>query len=163
MSISPKKILIVDDHADGRFLLVKTIHRKLPESLVQECGDATTAIYSVEHDRPDAVIVHRAGEIDGLSMVRLLRRVDGRVPIVYVSGYDREREALEAGANQFLNYDAWLNIGTIVAQILHRAPGRPHRDLADASAAWVPQSSRQPFGPPLPAPSHAAFTIIERD
>ena len=35
-----------------------------------------------------------------------------------VSGIDRAAEAVAAGANLFLNYDEWLRIGTVVAELL---------------------------------------------
>jgi hypothetical protein len=35
-----------------------------------------------------------------------------------VSGLDRSAAALKAGATVFLNYDEWLRIGTIVANLL---------------------------------------------
>jgi hypothetical protein len=35
-----------------------------------------------------------------------------------VSGLDRTHTAIEAGANMFLNYDAWLRIGTVVSELI---------------------------------------------
>mgnify|MGYP001573799336 CR=1 FL=1 len=61
---------------------------------------------------------HRAVEIDGLTLIRFLRRVSPQVPIVMVSGIDRAAEAQEAGATCFLNYDEWLRIGTVMADLL---------------------------------------------
>lgn len=130
-----KRFLIVDDNADARSLLARTLLRKFPLSLATECSDANTAILTARAERLDAIIVHRAGEIAGLELVPMLRQVAPHIPIVYVSGIDRTREALAAGASAFLNYDAWLGLGTLVASLL-TAP--PVADIAspqpDASA-----------------------------
>lgn len=115
-----KRFLIVDDNADARSLLTRTLLRKFPQSLATECGDATTAILTAKSERLDAVIVHRAGEMTGLELIPLLRQVAPSVPLVCVSGIDRTREAMAAGASAFLNYDAWLGLGTLVASLLER-------------------------------------------
>jgi len=112
------KFLVVDDNPDSRFLLVKTILRKFPGAALQETQEANTAIASAKSSPPDVAIVHRAADVDGLMLVRLLRRVNETLPIVLVSGIDRSREAAEAGANTFLNYDEWLRIGTVVATLM---------------------------------------------
>jgi hypothetical protein len=69
-------------------------------------------------ERLDAMIVHRAEEVDGLTLIRLLREVNATIPIVMVSGIDRAKEAAAAGATCFLSYEAWLRIGTVVAELL---------------------------------------------
>lgn len=115
------RFLVIDDNADSRFLLVKTLLRKFPQATIQECQDADAAVAMSRISPPDAIITHRATEVDGITLVLLLRRVNPTVPIIMVSGIDRTHEALSAGANRFLNYDEWLRIGTVVAETL--APG----------------------------------------
>lgn len=118
------KFLVIDDNADSRFLLVKTLLRKFPQAVIHECQDAEAALLVVRTTPDlDAIVTHRAFEVDGLTLVQLLRRVNPMVPIVMVSGVDRSREAAAAGATCFLNYDAWLRIGTVVAESLgHGTP-----------------------------------------
>jgi DNA-binding NtrC family response regulator len=113
-----KRFLIVDDNADARSLLTRTLLRKFPQCLATECGDATTAILTAREQKIDAIIVHRAGEVTGLELVPQLKKVAPKVPLIYVSGIDRSKEALAAGANAFLNYDAWLGLGTLVSSLL---------------------------------------------
>jgi CheY-like chemotaxis protein len=114
----PNRFLIVDDNPDSRFLLVKTLLRKFPQAVLQETRDAQSSIALARSETLDALVVHRAAEMDGLTLVRLLREANPSVPIVMVSGIDRTQAALEAGATTFLNYDAWLRIGTMVAQLV---------------------------------------------
>jgi len=112
------KFLLVDDVAENRFLLAKTLLRKFPQALVQECQDSAPAIDAAKHESPDAIVVHRASDVDGLTLVALLRKVNAGVPIVMVSGRGSCPEAIDAGATVFLNYDAWLRIGTVVEEVL---------------------------------------------
>src|SRR5215207_3984506 len=119
----PPKFLIVDDNADSRFLLVKTLLRKFPQAILQETQDGESAVALVQSGTLDAVVVHRAAEIDGISLVRNLRQTNPTVPIVMVSGLDRSKAAIDAGASTFLSYDAWLRIGTVVNELI--SAGKP--------------------------------------
>lgn len=123
---TPRKFLIVDDNSDSRFLLVKTLLRKFPQAVVQECQDGDAAIAIARSEKLDAIVAHRAAEIDGLTLIRLLRQVNPAIPIVMVSGLDRSKEAVAAGATCFLSYDAWLRIGTVVSELL--TPGDEKTD-----------------------------------
>ena len=113
-----RKFLIVDDNPDSRFLLVKTLLRKFPNAVLRECQDGSTAVNLAKSASLDALIVHRAEEVDGLTLIRMLRQVNTKVPIVMVSGIDRSKESVEAGATCFLSYEAWLCIGTVVSDLL---------------------------------------------
>jgi CheY-like chemotaxis protein len=97
---------------------VKTLLRKFPQAILQETQDGESALALARTEPLDALVVHRAAEIDGITLIQLLRQQNADLPIVMVSGIDRERQALEAGANTFLSYDAWLRIGTVVSEIL---------------------------------------------
>ena len=114
----PYTFLIVDDNTDSRFLLVKTLLRKFPESVLEETREGEAALTLARTNAFDAMVVHRAAEIDGLTLVSMLRQISPTVPIVMVSGLDRTHTAIEAGATTFLSYDAWLRIGTLVAELI---------------------------------------------
>jgi CheY-like chemotaxis protein len=122
--LSARRFLVVDDNADSRFLLVKTLVRKFPPATVHETGEADEALAIALRHRCDAVVVHRAAEVDGLTLIRLLREAVPQVPIVMVSGVDRREQAREAGAVTFLSYDEWLRIGTVVAGVLAESSAR---------------------------------------
>lgn len=113
-----RKFLIIDRNMDGRGLLVRTLRRKFPSAEVFEVLDAGSSVALAGSIKFDAIITHRPEETDGLEMVRTLRNIDADVPIIMVSGVDRTKEALEAGATAFLNYDEWLRIGVMVAELL---------------------------------------------
>lgn len=109
------RFLVIDENTDSRFLLVKTLMRKFPRAVVQECQSGDTASSIAATDKLSAIILHRAVEYDGLTLIGVLRRVNATVPIVMVSGIDRSSEAIAAGATDFLKYDEWLRIGTVVS------------------------------------------------
>lgn len=115
------RFLVVDDNADSRMLLARTLMRRFPEAVVLECQHGDTAVRIAEREQLNAVIAHRTFDYDGETLIALMRRVNPAVPIVMVSGYDRSARALAAGANAFLNYDGWLNIGTVVADVMESA------------------------------------------
>jgi CheY-like chemotaxis protein len=137
---SPHKFLIVDDNPDSRFLLVKTLLRKFPQAILQETQDGDSAVSLTKTGTLDAVVVHRAAEVDGVTLVSMLRQANADVPIVMVSGIDRTKSAREAGATTFLSYEAWLRIGTVVSEILSAKAGE--------STAAPPQPAA---APPQPA------------
>jgi CheY-like chemotaxis protein len=120
--IGHRQFLVVDDNADSRFLLVKTLLRKFPQALLQECQDSDVAIVAARNPNLDAIVAHRASDVDGPTLIRFLRHSNPSVPIVMVSGLDRSASAAEAGATSFLNYDEWLRVGTVVSDLLLRNP-----------------------------------------
>lgn len=113
----PRKFLLVDENADGRSLLARTLHRKFPQSLTLECIDADTAVTTARNEKLDAIVIHRA-DLPGVDIIRLIRSISPDVPILAVSGFDRSKESTAAGATRFLNYDEWLLVGTVVAEML---------------------------------------------
>lgn len=135
MPHGPLTFLIVDDNSDGRFLLAKTLLRCFPRSAVQECVDIEVAEQLSKKVHPAVIIAHRAGGLDGMETIRRLRAANPVVPLVYLSGIDRAAEAKAAGATCYLNYDAWLRIGTVVADLLpnHIAPEEGTVPMPDSS------------------------------
>jgi CheY-like chemotaxis protein len=139
----PPRFLIIDDVDENRFLLAKTLLRKFPGSVITECDDSATALTTARTDSPTAVVVHRARDLDGLSLVRAIRASDRDTPIIMVSGRESCPEAIEAGATAFLNYEAWLRIGTVVAEVLSpeyvkaltTSPFEPNRDFLGLRAS----------------------------
>lgn len=108
------KFLVVDFHAESRFLLVKTLLRKFPGARIFEEEDADRALEVVRRHKLSAIITHRTFEVSGADLVRMFRQYDANLPIIMVSGMDRAESASDAGADSFLHYDEWLMIGSVV-------------------------------------------------
>lgn len=119
MSAAPG-FLVIDFHPESRYLLVKTLARKYPGAVIHESEDAEKAVEITRAVDLIAIITHRTFEVEGIELVRRLRDADPHVPIIMVSGIDRESAAREAGADAFLHYDEWLRIGTVVEDVLNR-------------------------------------------
>jgi CheY-like chemotaxis protein len=126
-----KKFLVVDTNPDGQELLIRTLSRVFPQSAVLAVQDFEEALRRVEEEKFDAVLSHRAVGADPVTLIRGIRAVNTAVPILAVSGVDRAAEVIPAGANRFLNYDEWLRVGTVVAEVLadRKTPGQAGRGL----------------------------------
>jgi len=133
MSVAvPLIFLVVDHHKDSRFLLVKSLHRKFPFATILEADDGEGAIEVAARRDLSAIVTHRTREYFGTELVEKFRAVNPAVPIVMVSGIERTRPALAAGADRFMLYDEWLRIGTIVKDLLEqgRSPKIIHLEVA---------------------------------
>lgn len=128
---APFKFLVIDDNADSRFLLVKTLLRKFHLAVVHECRNSDAALAMATAAGLSAIVAHRTAETDGLALLRELRALNPRVPLIMVSGVDRHELALAAGADAFLLYDEWLRIGTVVEEVIQRRAAAASRDAAD--------------------------------
>ncbi len=128
-------------------LLTKTLMRKYPECAVIECQNGDTAIGLAAKEPLAAIVVHRTFEYDAEALVGLLRRVNATVPIVAVSGYDRSAQVRAAGADVFMNFDGWLQIGNVVADAIAQAADR---------VAAVRGATNAPFEPAAEADSGAS-------
>jgi CheY-like chemotaxis protein len=137
------RFLVVDDNGDSRQLLVNTLARKYPGALFHEFHNGDPAVVAAQRTDISAIIAHRTYDYDGETLVRLFRRANPTVPIIMVSGYDRTARAIAAGADAFLNYDRWLMIGTVVAEMM----------AAKNSGASLPPFRAQVAGDELSAQS----------
>jgi len=127
--------LVVDFQRESRFLLVKTLIRKFPRAIIRECEDAAQAVQIARTQDVACIVTHRTFETPGVDLVRQLRDVDPNVPIVMVSGIDRQKAAIQAGATSFLSYDEWLRIGSVVERHLaDREDEEDHEDKPDQVA-----------------------------
>jgi len=124
---SPRKILVVDHNADNGALLVRTLLRKFPAAAVQLCAETGTAVTLAATESIDAMVIHRTLEDSAAELTRSLRKLSPDAVIIVVSGVDRSQDVIAAGADDFLSYEAWLRIGTVVSAALEarRSPPRP--------------------------------------
>lgn len=102
----PKKILIVDDNADSRDLVVKVLRQF--GYLIIQAVDGEEALKKAFSESPDLILMDRSlPKIDGLEVTRRLKRevTFKGVPIVALTAHamrgDREK-ALEAGCEGYI-------------------------------------------------------------
>lgn len=125
------RFLVVDDDAEGRFLIAKTLLRKFPTASIVECGSAGSAFEVAQSGKLSLVVSHRTFDCDGAALVREIRRRAPRVPIVMVvPAADRQRQASASGADAFLTRDEWLMVGSRVLELLGQGAAEPTAALA---------------------------------
>ena len=100
------RVVIVEDHDALRRLLRLNLELAEGFEVVGEAADGVSGLGLVEELRPDVAVVDmRLPAMDGLSVVRALRRRAPEVRVVVFTGWadprDRAR-ALAAGADDFV-------------------------------------------------------------
>jgi len=103
-----KRILVVDDHAPTRALIRTILAAEKPDQFeVIEAATGAACIKSVDREGPfDLILLDvRLPDIDGYTVCRAIRRVDGRVPIVFVTAKGELKDyaaGREAGGDSYL-------------------------------------------------------------
>ena len=89
------RVLVVDDEASIRDLLTKTIG--LAEYEVDTAVDGSTALGLIRTSKYDLLIADlNMPGMDGLTLIRQVRRVQSELPIVIITGFSSESSAIEA-------------------------------------------------------------------
>ena len=100
-----KKILIIDDETDLRELMQDV----LEEQNYQVCGAGNGAdgIRLNEQTNPDLILLDlRMPGMDGIETLRNIRKTDGKVSVVILTGYgcpDTIRDAVELNVCEYLS------------------------------------------------------------
>jgi CheY-like chemotaxis protein len=101
-----KKILIVEDNFQNRYLMSFMLEKTGYSVLLAETGAEAIAV--AVRERPDMILMDiELPDMDGLEVTRRIRLspADGSIPIVAVTSYamagDREK-ALQAGCNGYI-------------------------------------------------------------
>jgi two-component system nitrogen regulation response regulator GlnG len=98
------RLLVIDDEPNVLYSLAKSL-----ESTTVEVLTALTAkqgIQIVEADRPDVVLLDiRLSDMNGLEAFEHIRRIDPRLPVIFITAYATTETAIEAmkrGAFEYL-------------------------------------------------------------
>jgi two-component system LytT family response regulator len=97
------RVLVADDERPARAFLLKLLRAVPDVAIVAEAADGAEAVTLIEEHRPDVAFLDlQMPEVDGLEVVRLLRR--GEAPlIVFVTAYDEYAvRAFEMNAVDYL-------------------------------------------------------------
>ncbi|MGI8780895.1 MAG: response regulator [Solirubrobacteraceae bacterium] len=124
--MSAVRTLIVDDHADVRFL-IRTIvaHAEVDVEIVGEADGVEAALEQLDALVPDVVVMDaRMPRLDGFEAAPMLlaRRPD--LPIVLCSAWvddEVHRRAAEAGIHTVLSKDRFEEIPAVILQVAGRA------------------------------------------
>jgi excisionase family DNA binding protein len=91
------RILVVDDEASIRELLVKTL--SLAEYEVDTAADGNTALARLRDDSPTcdlAIVDLKMPGMDGLMLIRQMKRLRPELPVIIITGFSTEVSAIEA-------------------------------------------------------------------
>jgi len=92
-----QRVLVVDDEASIRDLLAKTL--ALAEYEVDTASDAQTALERLRNAGPDYGLLIadlKMPGMDGLSLIRQVKRLTPNLPIIIITGFSTESAAIEA-------------------------------------------------------------------
>ena len=119
------RTLIVDDHADVRFL-IRTIVQDagLPLEVVGEADGVESALARLDLLAPDVVVMDaRMPRVDGFEAAPMLHARQPGLPILLCTGLvddDVRRRAAEAGIRAVLSKDQFDEIPAVVLQLAGR-------------------------------------------
>ncbi|HEY3121554.1 MAG TPA: response regulator [Vicinamibacteria bacterium] len=106
--MAKKKVLVVDDHPATRALIRQILEADPTEPMdVVEAASGSECLRTVDKQGPfDLILLDVAlPDMDGFSVCRALRTVDGMVPIVFVSGKGELKDysaGRKAGGDSYL-------------------------------------------------------------
>jgi two-component system response regulator AtoC len=104
-NVKPQVMVVDDDHATCSFLQAFLTVRGYQALTL---GNAVEAVVRYNAERPAAVILHvpMPGELDGLGALATLKRIDGDVPVIVLSGQRKTAtivQAMKLGAWDFIS------------------------------------------------------------
>ena len=109
--------LVVAEDPERLLLITTTLHRRFPNSTVQTCRDSQPAIRVAQSQKLDAIITHRATDLDEIPLVGQLRQATDAA-IVALAGRHDEKKIIAAGATRHLHPEQWLLVATTVADAI---------------------------------------------
>ena len=99
-----RHVLIVDDHAEVRAVLVRLVRQLDPDATLAEAAHGAEALSAVTQQRPALILTdYQMPIMSGLELVRTLRAQGSTMPMVVLSSDTSMAGAiLAAGASAFL-------------------------------------------------------------
>ncbi len=98
------KVLIVEDHAPLRRSLEQGLREE--DFVVESAADGEEGLWLAENSRPDMIILDlMIPKVDGLTLLRRLRRSDHRTPVLILTARDAVEDrvrGLDLGADDYL-------------------------------------------------------------
>src|SRR6185369_13002524 len=96
-------VLIVNDDADGLFLLGMAVAKEWAGATISKCHSPSEALSILATQKVDAMITDNGMPgMSGIALTRQIRREGCSIPVLMVTGAEQVRTAaLEAGVNSF--------------------------------------------------------------
>ena len=138
-TMATRRVLIVDDEADVRKTLTDILRAMRYAELleVEEVSDGREGLDAVVRQRPDLVLLDlQMPRMDGLSLLKQIREVEPRLPVIVISATQDNKmssEALRNGAGAYLPkpFDS-RHVEMLVTTFLDSTKPRPPRPVPGA-------------------------------
>ena len=134
MTITPIKILIVDDDSDDRDLIKELIQEELHSYIeISLASNYSEALEHVKNDSYDVCLFdYILGQENGIELLKECRDVGVLTPVIFLTGQGDEIvavQSIKAGASDYLP-KAGLSSAKLCGSIQHSIEGRD--DLKEA-------------------------------
>jgi two-component system response regulator HydG len=134
-----RRLLIVDDEADVRKTLTDILRAmRYPDALeIEAVGDGRQGLEAMVRQRPDMILLDlQMPRMDGLALLKRIREVDSRLPVIVISATQDNKmssEALRNGAVAYLPkpFDP-RHVEMLVTTFLDSTKPRPPKPAAGA-------------------------------
>jgi len=88
-------ILVIDDETSILHAFRRAFND--PDEVLLTASDATEGLEIVARDRPDVVVLDlNLPDMSGLDAFRQIRRIDARIPVIFITGHGTTETAIEA-------------------------------------------------------------------
>jgi two-component system nitrate/nitrite response regulator NarL len=153
--------MLVDDHSLCRRGLTELLEQRGGMTVVTATGDPDQVVPALREHRPDLVVLDlRLAQIDGLSVLRMIRADGSDVPVVILTMSDSEDDmsaALRAGVKGYLLKD--MEPEEVIDAIARAARG----EMVVASAMMLKFAQILQTGPKGSVMSSLVATLTERE
>ena len=106
------QFLLIDDNREGDSRISGTLLQRFPEAKLTEFptfAAARDALSGLPLEAPDCIaIAGRVRDLATVPLIKAVRACNSCVPVIAMGSLIDEPEAIGAGANRFLDYEAWL-------------------------------------------------------
>jgi DNA-binding response OmpR family regulator len=106
------KILVIDDELGIRDLLDTLLRRKGYDVVVAESGQKGLDLFRQEH--PDIIVLDlKMPEMDGLTVLRQIRGLDPRIPVIILTGagtLETEQQVRAMGVTEYVEKEFSLHL-----------------------------------------------------
>jgi len=123
--------LVIDDNRDASSLISRALLQRFPQAQLTEFSSFAVVRDELLRLPMEAagwiVVAGRVADLETVPLVRAIRVCHRSVPVIAMGEPPDESETLQAGANRFLAYEAWLLLAPAVDRLLG---GQLHADRA---------------------------------
>ena len=163
---APVRILVVDDSAAIRGVVSATLSADPELSVTGTAADGVQGLARVAESRPDVILLDvEMPVMDGLTMLRELRRIHPRLPVVMFStlterGAKVALDALVAGANDYVAKPKGASSEEVTARIREDVIPKLKQFRRQVSAPGGAAAHLQPRSTPRPRADPVAVVVV---